>query len=492
MKRARRLFILVSVLLASGGTVAAAFWTAAGSGSATATVGTLHAPTRASASAAPGSSTVLITWTASKAASGLEPTGYYILRHESGGETSAACGSLPRTLVDATTCSDKAVADGSYTYTVVARYASWTAASTPSSAVKVVSDNMAAALTLRSPADGSSTNSMTPTLSGAAGNATGDSSTVTVRIHDDTAKGGTDHQTLNVTRSGATWSTTTKLAQGTYTAQATQTDAAGNVATSSANTFTVDTTAPALSTLNMSDSNANGKIDRVTATFTEPLQTSTTTAPWTLTNVPSSGTLGAVSTSGTVATLTITEGSGAADTSVGTFKAVLAANTSDIRDAAGNQAGFKATAPADLAAPVLMTVSANDHRGNGAGLMQHRDTLVMTFSEALARRSVPDRVTVIEARSADTSTLTIPGLINSAPIRGARSNKTRGSGSSSSTVVLSDRTVTATVGVVTEAPGGLKEDGGSAQIVPAATLTDRVGIAAAATPQSTGSGSPLF
>ena len=41
----------------------------------------------------------------------------------------------------------------------------------------------------------------------------------------------------------------------------------------------------------MRDVDANGKVDRVLATFSESLQPSTDTAPWTLTNVPSGGTL---------------------------------------------------------------------------------------------------------------------------------------------------------------------------------------------------------
>jgi hypothetical protein len=65
------------------------------------------------------------------------------------------------------------------------------------------------------------------------------------------SRSSTDQQTLKVTRLGATWSTSATLAQGTYTAQATQTDAAANVATSTTNAFTVDTTAPTLTALQM-------------------------------------------------------------------------------------------------------------------------------------------------------------------------------------------------------------------------------------------------
>ena len=61
----------------------------------------------------------------------------------------------------------------------------------------------------------------------------------------------------------------------------------------------------------MRDIDANGKVDRVIATFSETLAASTDTAPWTLTNVPSAGTLASVSTSGATATLVISEGAGA-------------------------------------------------------------------------------------------------------------------------------------------------------------------------------------
>ena len=53
-------------------------------------------------------------------------------------------------------------------------------------------------------------------------------------------------QTLNATRSGTNWTIdgAPALAEGTYTAQATQSDSAGNTGTSAAHTFVVDTTAP--------------------------------------------------------------------------------------------------------------------------------------------------------------------------------------------------------------------------------------------------------
>ena len=68
-------------------------------------------------------------------------------------------------------------------------------------------------------------------------------------------------------------------------------DASGNLASYAA-TAPMDRAAPALVTLSLLDNNGNGKVDRVTASFSETLQAySAGTAPWTLANVPSGGTL---------------------------------------------------------------------------------------------------------------------------------------------------------------------------------------------------------
>ena len=160
-------------------------------------------------------------------------------------------------------------------------------------------------------------------------------------------------------------------------------DAAGNQA-SFTTTSPTDNAKPVLvaGTLAMKDTDGNGKIDQATASFSEPLAPSTDTAPWTLTNVPSAGTLAAVSTSGTTATLTISEGAGAANTAVGTFKIALAASATGIRDAAGNQSTLAATAPTDQASPVLISLVMQDTNTNGKV-----DHAVATFSEALAAYS---------------------------------------------------------------------------------------------------------
>ena len=70
---------------------------------------------------------------------------------------------------------------------------------------------------------------------------------MTAKIYTGATTGGTLTQTLNATRSGTTWSiAATALASGQYTVQATQSDTLGNVGTSTAVTFVVDTTSPAV------------------------------------------------------------------------------------------------------------------------------------------------------------------------------------------------------------------------------------------------------
>ncbi|GAH34578.1 unnamed protein product, partial [marine sediment metagenome] len=139
--------------------------------------------------------------------------------------------------------------------------------------------------------------------------------------------------------------------------------------------------APALTLLQMFDTDFDGKVNQVQATFSETLAGSTATAPWTLTNVPSGGTLASVSTSGAVATLTITEGASAADTSVGSFTIALATNATGIRDSAANQSSFTAQAPGDKAGPV--PVSITDTNGTNDGKFEQADTMTVTFTESI-------------------------------------------------------------------------------------------------------------
>ena len=95
----------------------------------------------------------------------------------------------------------------------------------------------------------SPTKDSTPSFGGAAGDASVDIPSVTLKIYAGEGASGTPVRTVTVTPTGSTWSTsiTESLPDGTYTAQAEQSDKAGNTSKSAASTFTVDTVAPAVS-----------------------------------------------------------------------------------------------------------------------------------------------------------------------------------------------------------------------------------------------------
>jgi hypothetical protein len=152
--------------------------------------------------------------------------------------------------------------------------------------------------------------------------------------------------------------------------------------TTQSGTVTIDNTAPTLSTLQMFDVDADGKVDQVKATFGETLETySAGTTPWTLSNAPggASNTLASISVGTTVATLTLNEGS--VNTSSGSFTIALSANASGIRDLAGNQSALGAASVADKAAPVPTNVVLANVTTLGQARSQ--DTVTVTYSETM-------------------------------------------------------------------------------------------------------------
>jgi hypothetical protein len=89
------------------------------------------------------------------------------------------------------------------------------------------------------------TNDRTPALAGKAGSAPGDGGTITVKVYAGSSTSGSPLQTLTTPRSGGSWTVDAAiLADGTYTATAEQTDAAGNTTTTSGRQFKVDASAP--------------------------------------------------------------------------------------------------------------------------------------------------------------------------------------------------------------------------------------------------------
>jgi chitinase len=143
-------------------------------------------------------------------------------------------------------------------------------------------------VTIAAPASGASTTDSTPTISGAAGNASGDSSTITVRIYSGTSATGTPVQTKTTTRLATVWGTTAStLADGTYSVQASQADGSGNTGTSAEVTFTVDTVAPTATTIAAANKGGAGTTagkldagDTITFTFSEAIAPATILSGW--------------------------------------------------------------------------------------------------------------------------------------------------------------------------------------------------------------------
>jgi chitinase len=163
--------------------------------------------------------------------------------------------------------------------------ATFTASATNAASFATAADWVAPAPTLAVPADGALTNDGTPDLSGTAGNASGDSTTVTVRIYAGSSATGSPVQTLTPTRSGTSWAATaTTLASGTYTATARQSDASGNTGTSAPHTFTVDTVAPTATDVAAANGGSTaGKIeagDVITFSFSEPIDPASVLSGW--------------------------------------------------------------------------------------------------------------------------------------------------------------------------------------------------------------------
>ncbi len=163
---------------------------------------------------------------------------------------SSVGGSPVQTLTDANAGSTWQVtaavlADGTYTAQASQDDASSTGTS---AAVTFRIDTTAPTAAITAPANGARTNDTTPTVAGTGGIATGDATTVTVKIYSGGTATGSPIQTLTPSVSGGgTWTfDAAALAEGTYTAQATQSDntTPANTGTSPAVTWTVDTTPP--------------------------------------------------------------------------------------------------------------------------------------------------------------------------------------------------------------------------------------------------------
>ena len=174
----------------------------------------------------------------------------------------SASGTLVQTLTTTASNGNYSVApttalpDG--TFTAVASQSNSDGNTGTSSPITFTVDTVAPAITLTTPANGSSSINTTPTFSGAAGTAAGDSSTISVNIYSGNAATGTRVETLTTTASNGNYSvaSTAALANGTYTAIASQSNSNGNIGTSAADTFTVAVAAAPSGSLSGSASTA--------------------------------------------------------------------------------------------------------------------------------------------------------------------------------------------------------------------------------------------
>lgn len=123
------------------------------------------------------------------------------------------------------------------------------ASSSAPSVTITYTDHVAPTVTLTGPASGQTVGA-SPTFAGAAGHGGGDSDTVSIAVYAGGSAGGSPVTTVTAQRDsytgGFSANPSAPLPNGTYTAQASQTDAAGNAGTSDPVTFTVYEPAPAV------------------------------------------------------------------------------------------------------------------------------------------------------------------------------------------------------------------------------------------------------
>jgi hypothetical protein len=495
---------LVVVLVGVGVVlIAASAWAsfpADGSGSGAARAQTANAGNAPAASAS--GTSVTVSWSASTLSGGGAVDGYLVKRYDTSNvlqTTGANCAGT----VAALTCTENGVPGGTWQYSVTPVKANWHGAESLKTSVTV--DTVPPAVTLTSPANGTFTNVNAPALSGAAGNAPGDSNTVTAKIYQGTGIGGSVLQTINVTRSGATWTTTAAaLADGTYTAQAAQTDTAGNTGTSSANSFTVDTVPP-LVTLT---SPANGTLTNVN---TPALSGAAGNAPGDSNTVTAKIYQGTGTGGSVLQTINVTR-SGATWT---TTAAALADGTYTAQAAQTDTAGNTGTSSANTftidatpPTPTALTL-ANGSSGTVGKVDPKKDSVTVTFSEKLRVSSMCNTwsndnsdqslggngvvvVTITDSGSNDVLTVSMTtgctlnlGSISLGGDYVTATSTFSGSGGNASAIswVASTRVLTISLG--SQATGTLNntaQSAGTPTYTPSTSITDTFGNAMAGTP----------
>lgn len=359
--------MLLAGVIGVGERVAAGFsGTAQGGASARAAA----VPAAAQPAATAAGRDVTVSWPATTLTGGIPATSYSVRRYDSVGAvvatlTSCATGGL-------TSCVDSNVPTGSFRYSVQAGFNAWNGAEGPLSASVVVSPQ---SFVITS----NTTVAVLPAVVTATLSNYAVGETLSYRL--DSPTGTVLTGLPGTVTSGVSQPVTIALPVGTSdTVHSIFVVGSNGSAASAALRIVMP---PTLQSLTMSDSDSDGKVDRVVATFSEPLSAyDGGTTPWTLSNGPSGATLTSVNVSGSTATLTLTEGSGAADTSVGALTVALTESSSGIRDSNDNLSSFGPTTPVDGAAPVLVVLTMLDVNFNGKV-----DRVTASFSENLANYS---------------------------------------------------------------------------------------------------------
>lgn len=254
-------------------------------------------------------------------------------------------------------------------------------------------------------------------------------------------------------------------------------DAAGNTASFAA-TAPVDRAAPAMTSLVMSDTASAGFINQVTATFSETLSGPAGAFQWLLGNTPSGQFVSGVTLAGNQAVVALTPAAGATPNTGPGMTVRLVASSNGIKDAAGNAAGFAATAAADRAGPAVVAMSTQPAVGSPAGLLAPGASLTLTFSEPVT--GVPSTPAITEAAggSKANDTLSITGITNGALDLGSTgyltSTKNGTAATFAATVTLSNNgtTVTITAGACTSATCPVAASSGAFTFRPAVGITD--------------------
>lgn len=134
-----------------------------------------------------------------------------------------------------------------------------------------VVDATAPTVTVTEPSDGETVTTATPTIAGTAGTADGDEAQVEVAVYSSAAGSDAVERRVAAVAADGSWSVATgSLEDGSYSAQVTQSDAAGNIGTSPSVGFTVattptDTTAPTVTITRPASGEGVGTADVVVA-----------------------------------------------------------------------------------------------------------------------------------------------------------------------------------------------------------------------------------